>query len=457
MSAAAAHSFLAEMQAALGAPQGAAVFTGDASMPANYAMTDLGAAAVAAVGLALADLSNTDLTAVVDRSLATGWCHRPSKALNPGPPRPGFHAMSSDFRTADGRFVRFQANYSHLRDAALAALGCSGDRGAIAAVTATLTGDEIEDRVVSAGGAVGATRTREEWLAHPQGVAVTAEPLAYVDELAASGDRGWRPTPGRPLAGVRVLDVTRVLAGPVATRTLAAYGAEVLHVDPAGYDEPMGMGNGDIMLGKRNTELQLDTVEGRNRFLELLADADVLVHGLRADALERLGLGPDVRGAARAGLIEVTLNAYGWTGPWVNRRGFDTVVQASNGMAVAGAAWAGQEVPYRWPLSILDHATGYLMAAAAARGLTRRLREGIGTRTRFSLARTAELLCRIEAVPDEAVLELPVEGPWEPRIASGPNGPARRIIPPLRIPGADFFFDRPGDPFRTSTPAWITA
>ncbi|MCU1477766.1 MAG: CoA transferase [Subtercola sp.] len=454
-SGAAAQSFLDEIQSSFGVPRGTAVFTGDVSMLSNYAMTDLGSAAFAAVGLAVAELAQTEPTVTVDRTLATGWFHRASKALNPGAPRPGFNGMSRDFPTADGRFVRFQANYPHLRAAALAALGTSDDPAAITAVTARLTGEEIEDLVVTAGGAVGASRTREEWLAHPQGIAVSAEPVALIDVLGESADRGWRPTPGRPLAGIRVLDITRVLAGPISTRTLAAYGAEVLHLDPAGYDEPMGIGNGDLMLGKRNARLQLETAEGRERFLELLAGADILVHGLRADALERLDLGEQVRADVRPGLVEVTLNAYGWSGPWVNRRGFDTVVQASNGMAMAGAAWAGQDAPYRWPLSILDHATGYLMAAAAVRGLTRRRAEGVGSRTRFSLARTAELLCDYGAGPDEAVLELPIDGPWDPRIASGPNGPAHRLMPPLVVPGAEFSFDRPGDPFRTSTPVWI--
>jgi hypothetical protein len=451
----AAQSFLAEIQGALGAPAGTAVFTGDASMLSNYAMTDLGAAAVAAVGLAVAELSETEHSVTVDRTLATGWFHRASRALYPGAARPGFNGMSRDFPTADGRFVRFQANYPHLRAAALAALGTTDDPAAIEAVTTTLTGEEIENLVVAGGGAVGAGRMREEWLEHPQGIAMRTDPVAIVDLLGESPDRGWRTTPGRPIAGIRVLDITRVLAGPISTRTLAAYGAEVLHLDPDGYDEPMGIGNGDLMLGKRNARLQLETAEGRARFLELLADADVLVHGLRADALERLDLGEQVRAAARPGLVEVTLNAYGWSGPWVNRRGFDTVVQASNGMAMAGAAWAGQDVPYRWPLSILDHATGYLMAAAAIRGLTRRRVDGVGSLTRFSLARTAELLCDYGTGPDEAVLELPVDGPWEPRIASGPNGPARRLQPPLVVPGAEFYFDRPGDPFRTSTPTWI--
>jgi crotonobetainyl-CoA:carnitine CoA-transferase CaiB-like acyl-CoA transferase len=457
MSGEAAQSFLAEIQASFGAPAGSAVFTGDASMLSNYAMTDLGSASVAAVGLAIAELAQTEHTVTVDRTLATGWFHRASKSLNAGARRPGFHAMSGDFPTADGRFVRFQANYPHLRAAALAALGTADDREAIAAATSLLTGDEIEDLVVTAGGAVGVGRTRDEWLAHPQGIAVRADPVALIELLGASADRGWQPTAGRPLAGIRVLDITRVLAGPISTRTLAAFGAEVLHLDPDGYDEPMGIGNGDLMLGKRNARLQLETAEGRERFLALLAEADVLVHGLRADALERLGLGDEVRAAARPGLVEVTLNAFGWSGPWVNRRGFDTVVQASDGMAIAGAAWAGQDVPYRWPLSILDHATGYLMAAAAVRGLTRRRDDGVGSVTRFSLARTAELLCDHGDGPDEAVLELPVDGPWEPRIVSGPSGPARRLMPPLNVPGAEFYFDRPGDPFRTSTPVWITA
>src|SRR6185437_5801234 len=309
--------------------------------------------------------------------------------------------------------------------------------------------------VVAGGGAAAASRTVEEWAAHPQGAAVAAEPLVAIAE---TGQRAsdWTPVPERPLAGLRVLDMTRVLAGPMATRLLAGFGAQVLRVDPPDYDEPNGIGSGDLTLGKRCAVLDLKTADGRARFAELLAGADLLVHGLRPGALDALGLDQDTRQAIAPGLIEVTLNAYGWTGPWRGRRGFDTLVQNSTGLALAGGAWAGTGTPYRWPLSILDHSAGYLMAAAAVAAVARRMRTGHGSVARVSLARVAHWLTSGPVPGAEPSLELPLAGPLEAAVYDSPAGPVRRLRWPMRVGGMPFRFGRPGDPVGTSVARWIS-
>jgi crotonobetainyl-CoA:carnitine CoA-transferase CaiB-like acyl-CoA transferase len=286
---------------------------------------------------------------------------------------------------------------------------------------------------------------------------VAAEPLVAIAEadLRDTATGGWRPVPERPLAGLRVLDLTRVLAGPMATRLLAGFGAQVLRVGPPDYDEPNGIGSGELTLGKRCAELDLKTADGRAWFAHLLGGADVLVHGLRPGALESLGFDAATRQAISPGLIEVTLSAYGWTGPWRGRRGFDTLVQQSTGMALAGGARAGTGVPYRWPLSILDHSTGYLMAAAAVAAVARRVRTGHGSVSRVSLARVARWLTSGPAQDDEQELELPLPGPLDPAVYDSPVGPVRRLRWPMLVEGIPFRFDRPGDPFGSSVPRWI--
>src|SRR6185437_12426514 len=392
---AAAQLFLGDLGAALGIDVGAVKFSGTGVLGAPYAMTDLGAACLAGAGAAVAELAASveadGPTGVsVDRPLATGLFHRAYRPLR-ATTRSPFHPMSRDFPTADGRWLRFQANYPHLRAATLAVLGTSEDGGEIAAAVARSKADEIEAAVVAGGGAAAASRTVAEWAAHPQGAAVAAEPLVAIEQTGPRAS-DWTPVRERPLAGLRVLDMTRVLAGPMATRLLAGFGAQVLRVDPPDYDEPNGIGSGDLTLGKRCAVLDLKTADGRARFAELLAGADLLVHGLRPGALDALGLDQDTRQAIAPGLIEVTLNAYGWTGPWRGRRGFDTLVQNSTGLALAGGAWAGTGTPYRWPLSILDHSAGYLMAAAAVAAVARRMRTGHGSVARVSLARVAHWL-----------------------------------------------------------------
>jgi CoA-transferase family III len=447
--------------------------------PAPFGVSQLGTAAFAVAGAALTELlanatgggsrsgaapatgsasaSGAVPAARVDVRLASAWLlswGMPVGGWKRGTP---WHGVSSDYATADGRWIRLQANYHHLRKAILTALDVPEDRDAIAAVIAKENADTVEAAIVDGGGAAAATRTLAEWDAHPQGIAVASEPLVDIEPLGESeSGAGWMPTPGRPLAGIRVLDCTRVLAGPMATRFLGGYGAEVLRIDPPGYVEPDGRSGGDLTLGKRCAHLDLKTEPGRERFLALLAGADVFVHGYRADALERLGLGEAVRQAAAPGLIEVTLDAYGWTGPWRNRRGFDTLVQTSAGISMEMARFAGSQTPVLLPAQVFDMATGYLMAAAVIRALTVRLQQGIATRTRFALARTARLLVDAGAAATAPAIELPVTEPAEERVYVFPRGPHRRLCFPLHVEGSPLFWERPGDPYGSATPTWAS-
>jgi crotonobetainyl-CoA:carnitine CoA-transferase CaiB-like acyl-CoA transferase len=465
------------MWAALGGPADAAevTFTGGEVLAGPFAVSHVGAASVAAVGAAVADLVSTAAgkppAVRVDRTLASAWLAHWSAPVGWDRGTP-WHGVSTDYAASDGRWVRLQANYEHLRRAAAKALGATEDREAFARAIAAMTADEAEHAIVSGGGAAAATRTLDEWAAHPQGQAAAAEPLidaTFGDSYSGGGDSGsgnsgsgplagWAPTPERPLAGIRVLDVTRVLAGPVGTRTLAGYGAEVLRIDPPGFLEPEGTaGGGDLTLGKRCVYLDMSTPEGRDTFLTLLSQADVLVHGLRPGALDGLGLGAGVRRAAAPGVIEVTLNAYGWTGPWQGRRGFDTLVQTSSGMSTELMRRGGLPAPKLLPSQVLDFATGYLIAAAAVRGLAERARHSRWSSWRLALARTGALLRSAGEAPGEAPLGAPADSWYEDRVYNFPKGPVRRLAWPATVERAPLFWERAGDPYGTATPVWATA
>lgn len=193
-------------------------------------------------------------------------------------------------------------------------------------------------------------------------MSVASEPLIGWKQHRKRAIKPWHPSKKRPLVGLQILDLTRVLAGPVATRTLAGFGASVLRVDPYGWEEANIVP--DITLGKSCTRLDLRDQADRNIFKKLLNQAHVLVHGFRPDALAELGFELETRLGIAPNIIEVKLNAYGWTGPWRSRRGFDSLVQMSCGIADAGMKWAKQNQPTPLPVQALDHATGYLMAAA---------------------------------------------------------------------------------------------
>jgi hypothetical protein len=482
-----ARKLLDEMWGALGGDarvSDAVTFSGDGSLPSSFALTDLAAAAFGVAATAVNELVEAgggSLAPVhVDRRLASGWFMLPappSQVLGSTFEAPDYIAdypFFTELPTADDRWLRLHGIWPSGRARITRTLGVEEDITQVAAVVRNYEADLIEQRLVDNDCIVAASRTPEEWLAHPVGSQIDAEPLARIEEFDAPGST-WRPTPGRPLSGIRVLDLTRVIAGPTGTRFLAALGAEVLRIDMPGSEESVShVGRGtDMVLGKRWAFLDLKSPEGLTRFKELLATADVLVHGYRPGALdgfisenERRSLNPD--------LVEVAIRAYGWDNPWKNRRGFDTVVQFSVGLANETQRWALEDPDTRVPIMInggpvdasrprhtpvegLDLSTGYQMAAAAIRGLTKRLRTGAGSSTKYSLARTASLIIRADRNPDPApYISLPMDGPWEDRIYGSPFGPVRRLQFPVAIEGTPLFWERQTEPAGASTPSWIS-
>ncbi|WP_030419953.1 CoA transferase [Streptomyces sp. NRRL F-5065] len=303
-----------------------------------------------------------------------------------------FAPLSRLWRTADGR-LRTHANYPHHRERLLRALDVPADPDAVAAALARRSALDVEETVSAAGGLAVALRTPARWAASAQGAAVARLPLVERGTLDAAPAPALPlgPSPALPAAGVRVLDLTRVLAGPVATRALALLGADVLRLEPPGLPELPDL-HAETGFGKRSAALDLGA--GRNVFEELLATADVVVTGYRPGALDRFGLSPRALAERRPGLVVARLTAWGPTGPWAGRRGFDSLVQVATGIAhVEGGAGR----PGALPAQALDHGSGYLLAAGVLRALTERLREGGSRTVRVSLARTAAWL--LDGVP----------------------------------------------------------
>jgi hypothetical protein len=407
--------------------------TGLENLPSCFPVTDLAIASIGAAGLALAELLTAagrwPATVIVDRHLASAWFRYALAPLGWSIPAP-WNSIAGDYLTKDG-WIRLHTNAPSHRDAALRVLGCAGERETVAAAVSKWEGEALERAVIEAGGCAARMRSQAEWREHPQGQAVAAEPLIALTHKGAFAESKWRPDPTRPLLGIRVLDLTRALAGPVATRFLAGLGADVLRIDPPSWNEPSVVP--DVTLGKRCARLDLRIDEGRRRFERLLADADILVHGYRPGALEGLGLDETARRALNPGLIDVSLCAWGWSGPWSGRRGFDSLVQMSTGIAEMGMRWKSADRPVPLPVQAIDHATGYFMAAAALRGLTLRLRENTAIRARLSLARTAAALTGSgEAIAGQAFAGLN-EADYEQKIEQTPWGPGRRLRPPVTV------------------------
>lgn len=429
-------------------------FVEEDRLPSCWPVSDLAAASIAAAATAVSYLVGLCAPAPPisvsyrSASLWFGWSIKPVGWTMPDP----WDAIAGDYAARDG-WIKIHTNAPHHREAALAVLNCEPTREAVARMVAQRDAEAWEDAIIAAGGCAARLRSAEQWTSHPQGRAVANEPLIIWDKPSTRHETAWQPSPTRPLAGLRVLDLTRIIAGPVATRFLAGYGADVLRIDPPDWEEDAVAP--EITLGKRCARLDLKSEQGRELFRQLLSTADILVHGYRTDALARIGFDASARQRIRPGLIDISLNAYGHSGPWQERRGFDSLVQFSTGIAAAGMDWRQSAVPVSLPVQALDHATGYLLAAAAIRALIART-TGEGRLTaRLSLARTAKLLMDHRSTPTERELAKAAVGDYAAGLEQSTWGPAHRLLPPVAIAGAPMWWDRPANHLGSVSAAWL--
>lgn len=425
-------------------------------LTSRFAVTDLATESFGAVGSAITSLvkclglSPEDPEITVDSRLASLWFINSIYPVDWKLP-PVWDAIAGNYQTSDG-WIRLHTNFRHHRKTALSVLGVNEDKQKVAQAILLRGKEELETAIVQAGGVAAAMRTRQEWSQHAHGNTVAAEPLIHWNSISCSTPLNWPATRERPLAGLNVLDLTRVLAGPVATRTLAGFGANVLRIDPPDWEEPNVIP--DVTLGKRCARLDLTRQEDRQQFEQLLASADLLIHGYRPGALDKMGYSPTVRHEISPALMEVSLNAYGWTGPWSQHRGFDSLVQMSCGIADAGMHWKKQDNPYPLPAQALDHATGYLMAAAAIKAIENLITGKGCTHARLSLARTAELLVKQtqkEHVPLAADIK---PSDLSSHIEQTPWGKAHRLKPAIEIHGTPMKWDHAACQLGSSLAKW---
>ncbi|GHI08728.1 CoA-transferase [Streptomyces cellostaticus] len=432
----------------------------EGALAARLPVRRLARACVGACALAAAELGaqRAGLTevpgALVDDGAVAAAFHSERLLQVDGRAPVAFAPLSRFWQTADG-WVRTHANYPHHRARLLRALdlpdGASVEE--VAARLAERPALEVEETVYGAGGLAVALRTPKEWAAHEQAAEVAARPLVERERLDSTHARVLTPlapeaSPLLPAAGLRVLDLTRVLAGPVATRTLALLGAEVLRVDAPQLPE-LADQHADTGFGKRSATL--DLTADRDTFEKLLASADVVVTGYRPGALDRFGLSPEALAERRPGLVVAQVSAWGAYGSWGGRRGFDSLVQVATGIAVTEGS-AGQ--PGALPAQALDHGTGYLLAAAVLRAVTEQSHDGGGRLVRLALARTAHWLT--DGIPaDQAGNAAPYEGPdaWLAE-TDGPLGRLRHARPPVSFAGGPAGWARPPVPWGSDPARW---
>jgi len=440
--------------------------TGDSDpiLPTPFLIGETSAAALSAVGLAVSDLwdlrtGRRQEIAVDTRQATASLRSGHYMQMDGAPVSSDRNPMMGVYPAMNGRWSYLHCNFPNHRAAALSVLGVEEDREAMARAVAKWDALELEEAIIAANGAGGMVRTMAEWAQHPQGVAVASLPLLEIVKIGDSPSEKL-PDGDRPLSGIRVLDLTRVLAGPTCARTLAEHGADVLKVTGA-HLPSIGHQEYDTGHGKLSTHLDLREPDDLEIMRGLVREADVFSQGYRPGTLAKRGLSPEALAEIRPGIVYVSLSAFSHVGPWASRRGFDTVVQTVSGITNRqGELFIGDSPgPQFYPVSAIDYLTGYLMAFGALVALARRTTEGGSWLVRVSLAQIGRWLVERGQTPETKLHDIPEQfTPEELKrwsmTSDTPMGKLGHLGPVVRLSETPPHWSRTSVPLGYNEPVW---
>jgi crotonobetainyl-CoA:carnitine CoA-transferase CaiB-like acyl-CoA transferase len=374
----------------------------DPALPSSFRVGTAAQATIAAAALAATEIWRLRIkraqSLTIDmRHAAIEFRSERYMRLDGKPPGPAWDKIAGVYDTGDGRKVRLHTNFPHHRDGMLKLLDCAYERESVQKALMKWKAEKFETAAAEAKLVATMMRSPAEWSAHPQGQAVSRLPLFEIIKIGEAPPARSPPSPERPLSEIRVLDLTRVIAGPVCGRALAAHGADVMRVTAPHLPDLPEL-DIDMGRGKLSASIDLRATDDRDWLRSLVREAHIFVQGYRPGGIAAKGFSPDALAEMRPGIIAVTLSAYGHEGPWASRRGYDSLVQNASGINVAEAEAAGVAAPKELPAQALDHATGYLMAFGALVALMRKMQEGGSWHVRVSLAQTAHWLTSLGRV-----------------------------------------------------------
>src|ERR1700748_2249642 len=372
-------------------------------LPSTFRVGVAAQASIAAAGLAAAEIwklrsgQSQDVAVDMTHALIEFRSERYLRVQDKTP-GPAWDAIAGIYRTRDQRFVRLHTNFPQHRDAICKVLNCKAERDQVQAALMQWDAEPFETAAYAGDAVVAMMRSRDEWSPLPQARLLESLPLFSIEKIGEAAPKPW-PVGDRPLAGIRVLDLSRVIAGPVAGRTLAAHGADVMLISGPPLPSIPWLAI-DTGRGKLASSIDLKSERGRGALRDLLAQADIFSQGYRPRSLATLGFSPEDAAKISPGIIYVSLSAYGHAGPWAERRGFDSLVQTATGFNHAEGEAAGVDGPKELPAQMLDHGSGYLMAFGAMMARARQSREGGSWHVRVSLAQTGRWLWNLGRLPD---------------------------------------------------------
>jgi crotonobetainyl-CoA:carnitine CoA-transferase CaiB-like acyl-CoA transferase len=438
----------------------------DPVFSARFKIGEATANILAAIGVAVTDIHEMKTgrrqQVAIDARHAAASCHS-SRYLSRPAPGGGWElvpntpsmlhmrSITQPWRCKDGRWYLPHFNLPHLHDRVIRVLGCASDAAAVERAVAQWNSHDLEEAVAEARACGSIVRSNAEWLEHPHGRVLAARPLVEVTKIGDSD-----PIPfasgGRPLSGIKVLDLTRILAGPIAARTLAENGADVLMVTakhlPQVPEHVM-----DTSHGKRSCFLDLTRSEDVATIRKLVRGADVFSQGYRPGIMDKHGLTPEQLAAERPGIVYVSISCYGHGGPFSNRGGWEQIAQCATGICLDN----GDERPKLLPASACDYTTGYNGAYGVLLALARRAREGGSYHVRVSLCRSGMYIYK----QGKVAYPQPDMGPSQAELdaimteSNGGHGPLKHLAPVVRLSETKPYWDKPSPVLGSSRPEWL--
>ena len=436
----------------------------DPVLPTPFKITETSTAALSAVGLAVNDLweirtGKRQNISINSRQATASLRSGKYMDMDQAPVSTDRNPVMGVYPAKNGRWSYLHCNFPNHRAAALQVLGVAEDKEAVRSAVSQWDALELEEAIIAAKGAGGMVRTMEEWAQHPQAAAIASLPLMEIIKIGDSPPEKL-PEGDRPLSGIRVLDLTRVLAGPTCARTMAEHGADVLkitasHLPNIGYQEY------DTGHGKLSANLDLRNNNDLETLHALVRDGDIFSQGYRPGTLGNRGLSPESLAEIRPGIIYISLSAFGHLGPWASRRGFDTVVQTVSGITdrQGNLFPAAESGPQFYPVSAIDYLTGYLMAFGGLVALARRAQEGGSWLVRISLAQTGRWLVNQGQVPESDLKGIPAEflgseiKEWSTS-SDTPVGRLEHLSPVLGLSETPAHWAKPSVPLGYHDPTW---
>lgn len=429
----------------------------DPILPSPFLIGEAGAAAIAAVGYLASELwylktkKYQQISISVSDAAIAQRSHEYLKVID-GKTPDLWSPISGFYQTQDHRWIQLHCNFPHHQQGVIDLLSCENNKKAVAEAITHWQAEILEDKLANLGMCAAMVRTPDEWQSHSQAQAIKMLPLMEIIKIGESKPEPL-PSGNRPLSGIKVLDLTRVVAGPVCGKTLAEHGATVMLISSPNLPciLPLVMDTG---FGKLSAFIDLNKNSDKEKLIQLIKDADIFSQSYRPGGLASKGFSPEELAKIRPGIIYISFSAYSHKGPWANRHGYDSLVQSATGIVYEQSG--GGNNPQHLPAQSLDYITGFLATFGAMEALRRRALEGGSYLVRVSLAQTAHWFKELGRVENFSDCQIPTQEQIKNLLTQTDTafGKLRHLLPVLKMSETPPFLDKPAVPLGADLPEW---